>query len=68
MRALYTACSSKSETRLVKVEQSVAAAVQKLQVTDKERTAFENIISVAKNGDWKQAARDSYQFAQAQLN
>lgn len=68
MRALYTACSSKNETRLAKVEQSLAEAFRTQQVTDNERIAFESIIDVAKKGDWKQAAQDSYRFAADQLN
>lgn len=67
IRALYTACSSRSERRLSQVERSLLAIDSAGKLTAAERAAFESIIEHARTGNWEQASADSYQFAQDQV-
>jgi hypothetical protein len=66
MRALYTACSSRSPERLAKVERGVAESGGET-MTDRERAAFRSIIEQARGGDWEGAERAAFRFAQDQV-
>jgi hypothetical protein len=67
MRALYTACSSRSPERLAKVERGVEDAAGGGAMTDSERAAFRSIIEQARGGDWEGAERAAFRFAQDQV-
>jgi hypothetical protein len=67
IKALYTACSSKSDERLARVEERLAAIGSQGKLTEEERIAFSSIISDARTGNWGRAATDCYQFAQDQV-
>jgi len=67
MRALYTACSSQNASRLSAVERKVESAKDKGSLTEPEYSAFVSIVARARDGNWKSAASDSYQFAQDQV-
>jgi hypothetical protein len=67
IRALYTACSSRSEERLTRVEQALSTTESKGHLTEAELDAFTSIVDVARSGAWDEAAAQSYQFAQDQV-
>jgi hypothetical protein len=67
IRAVYTACSSRNEERLSRVEQRLATAHADGQLTSDERAAFDAIIHQARSGDWQGATRESYAFAEDQV-
>jgi hypothetical protein len=68
MQALYTACSSKSVTRLDQVE----ARLEELErtagsISAEESAEIERIVALARDGQWEAARDDAYQFAAAQV-
>lgn len=67
IRALYTACSSRNEARLSRVEKEVAKLDTQGKLSEAERAAFGSIIEQAQTGDWETAIDQSYQFAQDQV-
>jgi hypothetical protein len=67
MRALYTACSSRSEERLAKVERALEESERTGKVTPKEAKAFRSVIATARQGDWDSAASESFRFARDQV-
>lgn len=67
LRALYTACSSQNLERLDKVEKEINRTRSAGLLTDEELASFEAIIAEARGGEWDEAARESYRFAEAQV-
>jgi hypothetical protein len=67
IKALYTACSSKSDKRLAQVEKELTAIETQGKLTEAERDAFDLIITHARAGDWLEATSASYAFAADQI-
>ena len=67
IRALYTACSSRNEERLARVERELTELENRGALSEAERAAFGSIIEQAHTGDWKAAIDESYQFAEDQV-
>ncbi|MBL8892301.1 MAG: hypothetical protein JNL67_20160 [Planctomycetaceae bacterium] len=64
LRMLSTACGSSSSERLQVVKEELA----KLQLPPEELKAFQEIISMADEGRWKQAQKASLAMASDQVN
>lgn len=67
IRALYTACSSRNEGRLARVEQAVSELEAKGKLSGAERDAFSSIIRHGQTGNWEKAIDYSYRLAQDQV-
>jgi hypothetical protein len=67
MKLLYTACNTRDPARLAEVEKGVAKATQEGKLTPAEQEAFGRIIGTAKKGDWADAERAAFKFAQDQV-
>lgn len=68
MKLLYSACNSKNQSRLAKVEAEISKLSSANQLTVEEREAFERIIKMAKANQWQAAELSAFQFAQDQIN
>lgn len=64
LRLLSTACGSQNSDRL----QSVKDELAKLSLPEAESNAFQQIISLADAGRWKEAQTASLQMANDQVN
>lgn len=67
MKLLYTACNTKDPARLAKVEQGVEKAARDGKLSPPEQEAFAKIIGMAKRGEWQDAERAAFRFAQDQV-
>jgi hypothetical protein len=67
MRRLYTACNTRDPQRLAGVEQRLAELEQDGKVTPEEKAGFERIIGMARAGDWEDAEKAAFKFAQDQV-
>lgn len=67
MKLLYTACNTKDPVRLTKVEQGLEQLNRAGKLTTAERSSYDQIIAMAKAGEWKQAEDAAYRFAQDQV-
>jgi hypothetical protein len=67
IRALYSACSSRSEERLTRVDRLLVTTEAKGNLAEPELAAFRSIIELARTGAWDEATAQSYQFAQDQV-
>ena len=67
MKLLYTACNTKDPARLAEVERGVEKATRAGKLSPPEQEAFAEIIGTAKNGEWQEAERAAFRFAQDQV-
>lgn len=67
MKLLYTACNTKDPARLAKVEQGVEKATRSGKLSPPEQEAFAKILGMAKKGDWQDAEKAAFKFAQDQV-
>lgn len=68
VQLLWTATSSRNSEWLAGVEKAVEQRHAAREMSDQELDHFRQIIARAEGGDWEGASRESYDFAQAQLN
>lgn len=68
--AIYSACLSKSEPRIEKIEQMMLERDETVEdpMTDQERRWLDSIIQKARNGYWESAAKDARQIMEDQTN
>lgn len=67
MQLLYTACNTKDPVRLTKTEQGVEKATHEGKLSMAEQKAFAKIIGLAKQGQWQDAEKAAFKFAQDQV-
>jgi len=67
MKLLYSACNTKDTTRLNKVETDLKKLIAQGKVSEVEQTAYIKIITMAKEGNWKEAEAASFRFAEDQV-
>jgi hypothetical protein len=67
IKLLYSACNTKDLARLAKVEQDLEKATQEGKISPAEQVSFAQIIRLAKQGDWENAEKAAYRFAQDQV-
>jgi hypothetical protein len=67
VKLLYAACNTRDADRLAKVEARLEHVEAAGKLTPQEGQAFRAIIELARAGDWEQATRSSFKFAQDQI-
>jgi hypothetical protein len=67
MRLLNTACNTRDEKRLAEVDRRLAELERQGRVTPAEKAGFDRIIGMAKAGDWEDAEKAAFKFAQDQV-
>jgi hypothetical protein len=67
MKQLYAACNTKNPTKLAAAEKRLDEMTRKGKLSDAERSAFADIVSQAKAGEWKAAEDAAFRFAQDQV-
>ena len=67
MKLLYTACNTRDPVRLAKVERGVEKATRAGQLTPPEQAAFTKVLDMARAGDWPDAEKAAFKFAQDQV-
>lgn len=67
MRLVYAACNTRDSARLDRAESELARLVAEGKVGEAERSAFERIMKQAREGEWKQAERAAFRFAEDQI-
>jgi len=67
IKQLYTACNRHDAEGIDVFEQAVATAEHAGQVSSAESSAFRSIVATARAGNWEQATRDSFRFAEDQV-
>lgn len=66
--SLRTAVSARNEAWLAGVERAVEARFGEGQMSSDERAHFQQLIQIARQGDWDAADRACFEFEQAQLS
>ncbi len=67
IKEVYTACNTRSDTRLTKCEAKLAQLLQENKLGEKEAKRFQRILELAKKQEWDQAQESSLQFARDQV-
>jgi len=67
MKLLYSACNTRDEVRLARVEQGVDKLTREGRIGPAEQKSFTSIIDMGKAGDWEKAEKAAYKFAQDQV-
>jgi hypothetical protein len=67
IKQVYTACNTRSESRLDRCEQRLAELLKSDRISQVEAAAFEKILKRARNGEWEAAQDQALEFAQQQL-
>lgn len=67
IKQVYTAVNSKNEQRLGDCELKLKSLIESQKVDQAEAKAFEEIIGLARQGDWERAQSRALQFAEAQV-
>lgn len=67
MQLLNSACNTKDPHRLAMAERQLAELVAKSKVTEKEKAAYDKIISMANAGHWKEAEAAAFKMAVDQV-
>lgn len=66
--SLYGACLSKSEDRLSAIEKILNGdAAQKIEISTEEYEWLTDIVSTARNGNWKSASSSARQMMEDQV-
>lgn len=65
--ALYSICNRRDEPRLEKIAELVDKASTEAEITATESGWLSEIISLADNGDWEQASRDTRRLMERQI-
>ncbi len=68
IQLLSTSISAENADWLAKVESAVRVRHEAGEMSPRELQHFQQIIDLAKAGDWQTANRECYAFAEAQLN
>lgn len=66
--SLRTAVSARNATWLTGVERAVEARFSDGRMSAEERAHFQQLIQLARQGEWEAADRASFEFEQAQLS
>lgn len=67
IKLVYSACNTKDPARLAKAEQGVQEAARAGKLSPPEQEAFAKILGKARAGDWEEAERAAFKFAQDQV-
>lgn len=67
MRLLYTACNTRDAKRLGDVETGVEKLMREEKMSPIEKASFDRIVAVAKSGEWDDAQKAAFKFAQDQV-
>ena len=67
VQMLLTSLSAENAEWLAKVEAAVHTRHSNAEMSDAELAHFQEVIDIAKGGDWKGAYQSGYTFAEAQL-
>ena len=67
IKQFYTAVNSKNEKRLADSESALKELIDSKKLTQVEIEAFEEIRTLARNGDWAKAQSRALSFAEAQV-
>lgn len=68
IQLLWTAVSSRNEDWLNGVDSAVQQRRDAGEMSDRELSHFQQIITLARSGDWDAASRQCFAFAEAQQN
>jgi len=67
MKLLYSACNTKDEKRIAKVEEGIEKLTREGKMAPAERESFDKIIGLARAGNWEKAEEAAFKFAQDQV-
>lgn len=67
VQQLYTACNTRSTTRLEACKQDLEKLVADKLLGSAEESAFRQILEAAERGEWELAESQSLQFARDQI-
>ncbi len=63
----YTACNTKNADRLTSAIEIYRGLIERNQISLQEQKCFDELISLAQNGRWQDAADKAYAFSQSQV-
>lgn len=67
MKLLYAACNTRDAVRLRRAEQRLEQVIRAGKMTEREQESFRKILNLARDGEWEQAEKASFRFAQDQV-
>ena len=67
MKLLYAACNTRDPQRLSQVEQGTSKLAREGKLTQEEQEAFGKILALARAGEWEDAEKAAFKFAQDQV-
>jgi len=67
MKLLYSACNTKDTERLGRVEKGVEKLTRDGKLSPNEQEAFAKITGMARAGNWNDAEKAAFKFAQDQV-
>jgi len=67
IKLVYTACNTKDAARLARAERDVEKLRGEGKLSKAEDEVFTKIIELGKNGEWAEAEKRAFRFAQDQI-